>query len=530
MSKTSELEDLKRDLSENRLTRREFVLSATALGFAAAIPFGMEAEAATPKSGGTFRMGISRGSTTDTLDPGLTNDTYMQTVGFALRNCLTEINNEDQLVGELAESWESSPDAKTWHFKLRKGVEFHNGKSLEASDVVASIYHHISEDSTSVARGFMNAIQEVKADGKEVVQITLESGNADFPYILSDYHVPIVPGGDRKADWQSGVGTGGYVLENFEAGIQSSLKRNPNYWKEGHAHFDAIEALVIHDVAARVSAIRSDGIDAMDQLDLKTVSLIKRVPNLKVEETQGALHFTFSMHTDVAPYDNVDVRLALKHAIDRQAILDKILFGHGYIGNDHPIGKSNRFHASDLAQRTYDPDKAKHHLQKAGIKDLKVSLSAADAAFAGSVDAAVLYREAASPAGIDLTVVREPNDGYWGSVWNVKPWVTSYWSGRVTEDWMFQTAYAKGVPWNETHWDNTRFNELLINARTELDDNKRREMYFEMQQLCSEDGGVIVPAFQNYVWATTDKVAHHDKMSSAWDIDGIKCFERWWFA
>ena len=267
----------------------------------------------------------------------------------------------------------------------------------------------------------------------------------------------------------------------------------------------------------------------MDRVDLKTVSLLKRDKNLNIEETQGALHFTYSMFCDAAPYDDVDVRLALKYAIDRDAILKKILLGHGYIGNDHPIGRSNRFYAADLPQRPYDPDRAKFHLKKAGMSDLKVSLSAADAAFTGSVDAALLYRDAASKAGIDLAVVREPNDGYWSNVWNKKPWVTSYWSGRVTEDWMFSTAYARGVPWNETHWDNARFNELLVEARAELDDNKRREMYFEMQKLCSDDGGVIAPAFQNYVFATSKKVAH-DQMSAAWDLDGIKCMERWWFA
>ena len=95
--------------------------------------------------------------------------------------------------------------------------------------------------------------------------------------------------------------------------------------------------------------------------------------------------------------------------------------------------------------------------------------------------------------GLNVNVVREPKDGYWSNVWNKKPWCMCYWGGRPTEDWMFTTSYAEGVPWNETYWSNDRFNELLLQARSELDDDLRREMYFEMQQLVSDDGGIIIP-------------------------------------
>jgi peptide/nickel transport system substrate-binding protein len=95
---------------------------------------------------------------------------------------------------------------------------------------------------------------------------------------------------------------------------------------------------------------------------------------------------------------------------------------------------------------------------------------------------------------------------------------------------MFSTAYAAGVPWNDTHWNNERFNALLVQARAELDDSKRRGMYAEMQKLVRDDGGAVIPMFANYVFATSDKVAHPEKMGSDWDMDGLKFFERWWFA
>ena len=126
-------------------------------------------------------------------------------------------------------------------------------------------------------------------------------------------------------------------------------------------------------------------------------------------------------------------------------------------------------------------------------------------------------------------MVREPNDGYWDNAWLKKPWCAGYWNGRPTIDWMVTTVYAKGAAWNETHWDNARFNELLVAARGETDDKKRVSMYAEIQQLIHDDGGVIVLVFYNYVEAATKKLAHGD-IAPNYPADGLKIAERWWFA
>ena len=489
-----------------------------------------KAQAATPKKGGRLRVGIGHGSTSDTLDPATFTDSYMQFVGYGLRNHLTEVSNTDELIPELAESWETSDDAVQWTFKLRKGVEFHNGKTLDAGDVVATINHHLGEESKSAAKAILQSIEEVKADGKDTVVFTMKEGNADFPYIVSDYHVAIMPAKDGKLEPQSGVGTGGYVLESYEPGVRTVLKRNPNYWKEGRAHFDEAEVLVIPDVVARTNGLTTGEIDVMDRVDLKTVHLLARNKDIRIEETSGTQHFTFAMRTDLPPFDNNEVRQALKYAVDREALLQSVLRGHGVLGNDHPIGRSNRFHANELEQRTYDPDKAKFHLKNAGLSSLKVDLSAADAAFAGAVDAAVLYKEHAAKAGIEIKVIREPNDGYWSNVWLIKPWCAVYWGGRPTEDWMFSSAYAAGAPWNDTFWEHERFNQLLVAARAELKEVKRREMYVEMQRIVRDEGGVVVPMFANYVFAMSNKVQHDESMGADKDLDGTKGMERWWFA
>ncbi len=514
-----------RTLSIPAVTRRDFMAGASALGLTAAM--GSQAQAA-PKKGGHFRVGLGHGSTTDSNDPATFENLYSQMLGAASRNNLTEVDQNGKLVPDLAESFDASPDAKTWSFKLRKGVEFSNGKTMTSADVIASINHHRGKDSKSAAKKLLEPIVEMKADGKNAIVITLKDGNADFPYIISDYHVAIMPAQGDDVDWKSGIGTGGYMQQSYEPGVRATLKRNPNYFKSGMAHFDTAEMITIADVAARTNALTTGEIDAMDKVDLKTAHLLKRRKGLKILETSGNQHYTFAMRCDTPPFDNVHVRQALKYAIDREAIIKTVLKGHGSLGNDHPIGSSNEYHASSLPQRGYDIDKAKFHLKKAGLSSLKVDLSAADAAFAGAVDAAVLYKEHAAPAGIDINVVREPNDGYWSKVWMKKPWCAVYWGGRPTADWMFTTAYAADAAWNDSFWKHDRFNELLLKARAELDLKKRGDMYVEMQTIVSDDGGVLVPMFANYVMAMNDKV-QHGPVAANWSMDGFKAIERWWF-
>ena len=526
------LTELKMAYAAGKIGRRSFMARAAALGAvtAAGVPMlSGKGMAATPQKGGTIRIGLGSGSTSDNMDPATITDTYMQVVNYGLRNNLTEVATNGELIGELAESYEPSPDAKVWTFKLRKGVEFHNGKTMTAEDVVASINHHRGEKSESGAKGILKPITNVKADGKDTVVFELDEGNADFPFLMSDYHLTIMPVTKDGLEIESGVGTGGYMLEDFEPGVRTRMTRHPNYWKEGAAHFESAEVLAIKDSTARTNALTTGEIDVMNRVDPKTVPLVERRDGLRVEETSGNQHYTFPMHTDTAPFNDNDVRMALKLAMDRQDVLDKVLGGHGYLGNDSPIGKANRFYADELPQHEYDPDKARSLLKKAGKDNLEIDLSASDAAFVGAVDAAVLFKETAQKAGINVNISREPSDGYWSDVWLKKPFCTAYWGGRPTEDWMFQVGYAAGASWNATNWEHERFNKLLQEARAELDTAKRREMYVEMQRLVSNQGGVIIPMFANYIMAMTDEV-QTGEMANNWDLDGLKCVERWWFA
>ena len=515
------------EIEKGRMSRREFLARSSALGLALSAGTGLfdKALAATPSKGGHMRLAMGHGATSDTLDPATLTNGLQWVVAYGVANTLTELDAQGNLVGSLATEWDSSPDATVWTFKLRDGVEFHNGKTMTAEDVIASINYHRGEASTSVGKPVMEAVTDISADGNTVV-FTLTSGNADFPFNFNEATFGIYPAADGGIDWKAG-GSGGYILKNEQPGQRYEFERNPNYWKDGAAHADSVELHSITDPAARQNALITGEVDCIDRVELKTLALMARTPGIVIEEGAGPLHYTFPMATKVAPFDNLELRKALKYAINRQEIVDKILFGHGVVGNDHPIGPSYRYHAGDIEQLDYDPDKARHHMEKSGLGDIEINLSASDAAYSGALDAAVLFQASAKAAGININVVREPNDGYWSDVWMKKPWCASYWGGYSTEDTMFSTGFAAGAAWNDTQWDHARFNDLMVQARAELDEGLRAEMYREMQVILRDEGGNIVPMFANEVHARNEKIAHGD-LSWVRGFDGRRIMERWW--
>ncbi len=509
------------------LGRRGFLKTTAAAALAASLPLG--GAIAAPKRGGNLRAGIGHGQTTDTLNPGTWDNGFTAPMAFAIHGRLTEVAGDGSLKPELAESWEASEDAVTWRFKIRQGVTFHSGKPLTVEDVIASINFHRGEESTSAAGPIVAPIADIKAEGNDTVIFELTGGNADFPFILSDFHLTIHPAKEGGIDWESGDGCGSYILKNVNFGISCTLERNPNHWRDDVAWFDSIEMLALVDQNARTTALVSGEVDVADRLDLKTVGLLARKDSVNIHSVAGTQHYTFAMSTNKDPFTDNHVRQALKYAINREELVEKILFGYGSVGNDHPIGQGQRFFNSDLEQKTFDPDKAKWHLKEAGLDSLSVELSAADAAFAGSVDAGVLFQNSAKSANIDLKVIREPNDGYWSDVWMQKSFSSVYWSGRPVEDQMFTMAYSCGASWNDSFWCHDSFDQMLTAARAELDEGKRRTMYHDMQEIVSNQGGVIIPMFANYVFASGKKVGTPEALGSNWDLDGQRWMERWWF-
>jgi len=389
-------------------------------------------------------------------------------------------------------------------------------------------------DSKSGGSGVVSGITSIKEDGKYGVVVELNEGNGDLPILLSDYHLNICPSkGDGSIDWESGIGAGPYTLEEHEPGVRTLTKKFANYWNSGNdSYFDEVETLGINDPTARLAALSTGAVDAINNVPAKTASRLKSMVNVKTLISTGNKQCTMPMLCDVAPFDDQNVRNAMKHIINRQELLDKIFFGYGQLGNDNPVGPANYFRAStdELPQREYDPEQAKYYLKQAGLSSLSVKFHAADTGFSGAVDAGALMRESAKAAGIDIEVVREPNDGYWSNVWMVKPWSACYWSGRPTEDWIFSQIYYSKADWNDTHWNNSSFDKLLVEARSETDEAKRRDKYVEMQRIVHNDGGLALPVFLSEIMGYRSNLSVPDLVANNWELDGHLAARRWWTA
>ena len=517
---------------KNKLSRRDFMTHAMAAGLTLTTASALwtdEVAAQTPQKGGKFRVGVHDANTSDTHDPGTFFSVGQIQTAHTHRSYLTEITEENGLGPDMATTWEATPDAKQWTIGLAKDATFHSGKSFTAKDAIASLNHHRGEGTTSAAASLLSGITDIQADGDHTIVISLDQGTADLPWFFTDYHLPMLPANeDGTIDWQSGDGAGPYKLVNHEAGVRSDFERHDGWHREG-AYFDQVEFTILNDPNARQSALITGDVDSITSVDLKTMALMERNKDITVDNVPSGSAITLPMFCDVAPFDNLDVRLALKYAINREDLVEKILFGTGTPGNDYHIS-SNMPYWPDLEQRTYDPDKAKFHLKQAGLDSLSVDLSATDSVLPGAVDMCVLYGEHAKAAGIQINAVREPSDGYWSDVWLKKPFVFVKWGARATPDQMYTLTYKDDAPWNEAHWQNERFNELLLQAKSELDDNLRAEMYREMSQIARDDGGTIIPLFVNFVYARRSNVQHGANLAASWENDGARSAHRWWFS
>lgn len=514
----------------NGLTRREFMAGALAAGVAASIPgqgFLKNAWASGPRKGGAMKLGLAGGSTTDSLDPATFSGVFDQMSSMGLyRNPFLELDRNGELHPELVTEWQAEPGAKVWKFKLRQDVEFHNGKPMDADDAVFSINHHRGEGNKSQIASVVKPIKEVKKTGKYEFNVILDSPNADFPYILSSTRMPCVPAG--TTDFQDGMGTGGYILKEWEPGVRAYGEKNPNYFKEDRAWFDSVEIITMTDDTARTTALKTGQVDMINRPDRKTARLLGRMKGIQVINTPGGLKYTFPMRKDMKPYDNPDFRKAVKYSVDREALIKTILQGYGVMGNDIPVPSFVKFAATSIPQRQYDPEKVKFHLKKSGYQDEVVRLHVADMVYNGCVDTAQLWKEHATKAGLKMEVVKEANDGYWSKVWRVKPFCASFWYARPTIDWILSMTYVSDASANESFWKVPSFDKLVKAARAELNEDKRRDMYFELQKILHEDGSVVIPMIANIVDAASDRIGFNPVAGNV-ELDGLRACERWWF-
>jgi peptide/nickel transport system substrate-binding protein len=184
----------------------------------------------------------------------------------------------------------------------------------------------------------------------------------------------------------------------------------------------------------------------------------------------------------------------MKYLVDREAIQNSVLRGLAVIGNDQPVSAANRYHNPNLKPRDFDPERAKAAFEKAGVMGQSIPIVASDAARA-SVDMAALLQQAGSEIGMTFEVQRMPSDGYWSNYWLKAPIHFGNINPRPTPDILFSLLYSSDAPWNESQYKSAKFDKMMIEARGALDDEKRTAIYWEMQEMVSNEAGTIIPTY-----------------------------------
>ncbi|CAE6696427.1 ABC transporter substrate-binding protein [Paraburkholderia nemoris] len=457
---------------------------------------------AKPKQGGKIRVATQSASAADTLDPakGALGTDYVR--GFMFYNCLTELDSHLGAKMALATALETT-DATVWVVKLRPGVQFHDGKSLAPADVVYSIMRHKDPATASKAKTLADQIKEVKATGPNEVTITLEGPNADLPVILATSHFQIIKDGTK--DFKTAVGTGPFKVKEFSPGVRTVGVKNEKYWKPGLPHLDEVELIGIGDESARVNALLSGDVQLINAVSPRSTTQIKSAGGFSVLETKTGLYTDLVVRDEGGITGNDDFRRGMMYLQDREQMRRAIFQGYGAIGNDQPIDPTNKYYLAGLPQRAFDPDKAKFHFQKAKVGSAPIQIFASPAA-EGSVEMAMFLQQVAPQAGLNLQVSRVPADGYWSNHWMKHPLGFGNVNARPSADVIFTQFFKSDAPWNEANWKSPKFDQMLLAARGEPDDAKRKKIYGDMQVLVHETGGVGIPLFQSSLDAYTTKL------------------------
>jgi peptide/nickel transport system substrate-binding protein len=456
-----------------------------------------------PQRGGTLRAGFVGAGTAETLNPYLGITPIDQGRIQNLYDPLVMIDSDLNTKPGLALEWNPNSDATVYEVKLRPDVTFHNGKTFTANDVIYSI--GLMAKPTSAALPFVSNIdlKGLKAVGKDIVRIPLKVPDADLAANFVYYNTWIVPEGLK--DFTKPVGTGPFQYQSFNPGQQSVFTRNPNYWVSGKPYVDALKITSITDPTARLNALLSGQIDAMAQLPFAQGKAHQAAGDMTVLVAKSPQPMMFYMDTTKPPFNDNRVRMAVKLIADRPALVEGAISGFGTVGNDI-VGKGLPFYDESLPQRVQDIDQAKQLLKSAGMANGTIELQTSQI-FPGFVESATLLAQQAKAAGLTMRLKQEPANAYYNpSLLYLKmPFAETQWPAPSLKFFYLQ-ALASDAPYNETHWHDKSFNDLLFGAIGELDKAKAQDLWNQVQQIQYEQGGYLNWTNADWVDGLSNKV------------------------
>ena len=450
------------------------------------------------KKGGTLRVGVV-GSTNDLLDGqyivARADQARMVTTWEPIANYDDDFNIA--YTHSLAEEIEAkAPDL--YVVRLKQGVEFHNGKTVGAEDLIYS-FSRLTDPDLGIAPAlseFVNA-DSFKALDDRTVEISLLKPSVAFLNGMADYGANIVPVDYARfsGDPTTQIGTGAFKLKSFTPGSESVHVRHENYW--GESYLDEVQIIDFSDQSALVNALTSGDIDVAIDLPYAQAGAVEGNSDLVLLESAAGNWQTITMRVDVAPFDNVKVRQAMRLIVNREEMVQRVLSGHGRVGNDM-YGVLDGSYPKDFPQREQDIDAAKALLAEAGQENLSIELFAPDDT-AGLPEYITAFAEQAKEAGITVTATVLDGGTYWGAEYTQRAFATSYWSTRPFLNQVPQGTNVPVATYPETHWPpaGSNWEELYNQAIAEVDQEKRYAIIREMQTEEYEEGGNIIAYFQN---------------------------------
>jgi peptide/nickel transport system substrate-binding protein len=444
-----------------------------------------------PRHGGTLRAGLTGGSTADTLNPlnAITNVDFSRIDN--LYEPLVGLTPDAQPVNVLAEELTANPKATEWTIRIRQGVTFHNGKDLTADDVIytfRTILNPKAPGSAAAGLASIDAKGMTKLDA-HTVRIPCRTSFATLGQALAiPGYSDIIPVGFNPA---APVGTGPFRLKSFSPGTQSTFVRYGGYWQTGLPYLDEIVITDYADQTSQVNALLANQVDVVNLLSADVISEVQGEGKNILLSAGGGWN-PFTIRVDTAPFSDVRIRQALRLVVDRPQMLDLVFGGFGTLGND-VFGIWAPEYDHSLPQRHQDIDQAKSLLKAAGAEGLHVTLVTSDIA-AGTVLAAQVFAQQASAAGISVSVDDVTVNDFYGTNYLKWPFAQDYWFYNF---YLPQVSLATlpTASFNETHWNNSRYNSLYAQAIAAGDAALRTEIAHEMQQIEYDEGGYIIPFF-----------------------------------
>ncbi len=461
-----------------------------------------------PKSGGILRVGTLGGSN-DLMDGQhiISKADIMRCVtgweGLLNFTPEYEVTNEYGLAEEV-----EAVAADHYIIHLRDGVLFHDGKPVTADDLVYSLNRLLDPDLAvfggSAMRPILDPTGITKVDDL-TVDIKLKQLVSNYKEALCAYTTCVVPVGYSRFDGDAStqIGTSAYKLAEFEVGVQSIHTRFEDHWR-GKGNFDEVHIIDFADGDAMINALIADQIDCAADIPATAVETLQG-QDFGVLNAAGGGWLTIFMAVDIAPFDDVRVRQAMRLMVDRQQMVDEVLAGFGSVANDLFSPLDAAYIGDELEQRVQDFPAAMALLEEAGQAGMTVDLFAPNDT-AGLPELIQSFSTMAAGAGITVNAV-VMDGSYWGDEYLKRPFGVDYWG---TRNFLAQVASSSlpTAPYPDDHWPNGTTDGPQVRpestfltdynaAVAEVDPVARKVITDKMQNELFDEGGLIIPFFQN---------------------------------